>query len=175
MAELAENIGARFPGLPAEKQQPLQDIVNRLTPSGIYRRLPGFLRGWFHHEKVLLILNGLSGTGKTLAAQVIANETGMDVYRIDLSFVVSKYIGETEKNLAALFDRAENRDWILFFDEADELFGARTSARDEEESYARAWRLLSRRIEEHRGIVMLSSAPRDQIDKQFARHRRYYL
>lgn len=67
----------------------------------------------------------LPGTGKTLCATLIGKKNGMDVYRIDLSMIVSKYIGETEKNLANVFDQAENRNWILFFDEADALFGKR--------------------------------------------------
>jgi len=73
---------------------------------------------------------GPPGTGKTLTAAMLGKKTGREVYRIDLSQVVSKYIGETEKNLASLFDRAENNDWILFFDEADALFGKRTNVKD---------------------------------------------
>jgi SpoVK/Ycf46/Vps4 family AAA+-type ATPase len=73
---------------------------------------------------------GPPGTGKTLTATVLGKATGRQVYKVDLSMVVSKYIGETEKNLAGLFDRAEHKDWILFFDEADALFGKRTQVRD---------------------------------------------
>jgi SpoVK/Ycf46/Vps4 family AAA+-type ATPase len=79
---------------------------------------------------------GPPGTGKTLTATVLGKVTGRQVYKVDLSMVVSKYIGETEKNLAGLFDRAEHKDWILFFDEADALFGKRTQVRDAHDRYA---------------------------------------
>src|SRR5574337_871503 len=79
---------------------------------------------------------GPPGTGKSFTAKLIGKEYGKDVFRIDLSMVVSKYIGETEKNLAQLFDRAEGKDWILFFDEADSLFGKRTGISDSKDKWA---------------------------------------
>jgi SpoVK/Ycf46/Vps4 family AAA+-type ATPase len=83
-----------------------------------------------------VLFHGPPGTGKTLAATILGKNTQRDVFRIDLSMVVSKYIGETEKNLSSLFDRARSKDWILFFDEADALFGKRTNVRDAHDKYA---------------------------------------
>jgi len=91
------------------------------------RRLKPGYRSLFH---------GLPGTGKTLTAMIVGKNTGRDVFRIELSMVVSKYISETEKNLSLLFKRANNKDWILFFDEADALFGKRTNVRDAHDKYA---------------------------------------
>lgn len=113
---------------------------------------------------------GPPGTGKTLTATLIGAELGLDVYRIDLSAMVSKYIGETEKNLAKLFDLAENKRWILFFDEADALFGTRSqggSANDRHANQEIAY--LLQRIEDFPGIVILASNLRANIDDAFSR------
>ncbi len=113
---------------------------------------------------------GPPGTGKTLTATLLGQRTGLEVYRIDLSMVVSKYIGETEKNLAQVFDMAEQRDWILFFDEADALFGARgatTSANDRHANQEVAY--LLQRIEECTGLVILATNLRSNIDEAFFR------
>ncbi|WP_341366053.1 ATP-binding protein [Yoonia sp. BS5-3] len=113
---------------------------------------------------------GPPGTGKTLTATLLGQRTGLEVYRIDLSMVVSKYIGETEKNLAQVFDMAEQRDWILFFDEADALFGARgatTSANDRHANQEVAY--LLQRIEECSGLVILATNLRSNIDEAFFR------
>jgi hypothetical protein len=113
---------------------------------------------------------GHSGTGKTLTATLIGERLGLDVYRVDLSLVVSKYIGETEKNLSNLFAKAENKDWILFFDEADALFGSRTGVRDAHDRYAnQEVSYLLQRIEDFEGIVILASNLKGNIDKAFAR------
>lgn len=113
---------------------------------------------------------GPPGTGKTLAATLIGKRNGMDVYRVDLSMVVSKYIGETEKNLAAVFDLAENRNWILFFDEADALFGKRTSANTSNDRHAnQEVAYLLQRIEDFPGTVILATNLRANIDEAFSR------
>lgn len=113
---------------------------------------------------------GKPGTGKTLTATLLGKKTGMDVYRVDLSQVVSKFIGETEKNLGMLFDRAENEQWILFFDEADALFGARTATKDAHDRYANQQiSYLLQRIEAHSGMVILASNLKSQIDAAFMR------
>jgi ATPase family associated with various cellular activities (AAA) len=113
---------------------------------------------------------GPPGTGKTVTASVLGKVTGRDVYRVDLSMVVSKYIGETEKNLAALFDRAEHKDWILFFDEADALFGRRTQVRDAHDRYAnQEVSFLLQRIETFAGLVILASNLAGNVDEAFAR------
>lgn len=113
---------------------------------------------------------GPPGTGKTVTATLLGKYTGKDVFRIDLSMVVSKYIGETEKNLANLFDKAENKDWILFFDEADAIFGKRTGVRDAHDKYAnQEVSYLLQRIEAYNGLVILASNFRNNIDAAFIR------
>jgi len=113
---------------------------------------------------------GPPGTGKTMTACLLGKSTGRDVYRIDLSMVVSKYIGETEKNLARVFDQAEGRGWILFFDEADALFGKRSETRDAHDRYAnQEVAFLLQRIETFDGIAILASNLRENIDDAFAR------
>ncbi len=113
---------------------------------------------------------GPSGTGKTFAASILGKETGKEVYRVDLSMVVSKYIGETEKNLELLFARAENKKWILFFDEADALFGKRTNVRDAHDKYAnQEVSYLLQRIEDYDGLVILATNMKNNIDDAFIR------
>jgi hypothetical protein len=113
---------------------------------------------------------GPSGTGKTFAACILGKETKKDVYRIDLSMIVSKYIGETEKNLEVLFARAENKKWILFFDEADALFGKRTNIRDAHDKYAnQEVSYLLQRIEDYDGLVILATNMKNNIDEAFIR------
>lgn len=113
---------------------------------------------------------GPPGTGKTLAATLLGKKNNMDVYRIDLSMIVSKYIGETEKNLARVFDFAENRNWILFFDEADALFGKRTSTNTSNDRHAnQEVAYLLQRIEDFPGMVILATNLRSNIDEAFSR------
>jgi AAA+ superfamily predicted ATPase len=113
---------------------------------------------------------GPPGTGKTLTATLLGKETGREVYRIDLSMIVSKYIGETEKNLARLFDIAENKNWILFFDEADALFSKRTEARTSNDQHANQQAAyLLQRIEDFPGIVILATNLKTNMDDAFSR------
>ena len=113
---------------------------------------------------------GPPGTGKTLAATLLGKKNNMDVYRVDLSMIVSKYIGETEKNLAKVFDLAENRNWILFFDEADALFGKRTSTNTSNDRYAnQEVAYLLQRIEDFPSIVILATNLKSNIDEAFSR------
>ena len=101
---------------------------------------------------------------------LLGKHTGKDVFRVDLSRVVSKYIGETEKNLSRLFDKAENKNWILFFDEADALFSKRTDVRDAHDKYAnQEVAYLLQRIEGYNGLVILASNQRANIDDAFVR------
>lgn len=143
------------------------------------------LENWINHGQTLLyewgmadrikpgyrvLLYGPPGTGKTLASTLLGKYTGKDVYKIDLSMVVSKFIGETEKNLANLFANAENHDWILFFDEADALFGKRTNVRDAHDKYAnQEVSYLLQRVETYNGLVILASNFRDNMDEAFVR------
>ena len=116
------------------------------------------------------LFNGPPGTGKTLTATLIGASTGCDVYRIDLSMVVSKYIGETEKNLANVFDQAQNKNWILFFDEADALFGKRTQASSSNDRHAnQEISYLLQRVEDFPGVVILATNLKANIDDAFAR------
>jgi len=131
-------------------------LAERAMPPGRLR--PGY-RALFH---------GPSGTGKTLAAGLLGKVSGREVYRVDLSTVVSKYIGETEKNLAGLFATAQNRDWILFFDEADALFGKRTGVKDAHDRYAnQEVSYLLQRVEDYDGLAVLATNLRTNIDDAF--------
>lgn len=113
---------------------------------------------------------GPPGTGKTLTATLIGASAGVDVYRIDLSMMVSKYIGETEKNLANVFDQAQDRRWILFFDEADALFGTRTEGNTSNDRHAnQEIAYLLQRVEDFPGVVILASNLKANIDQAFAR------
>ncbi len=113
---------------------------------------------------------GQPGTGKTFSACLLGKHCGYDVYRIDLSMIISKYIGETEKNLSKIFDMAENKNWILFFDEADALFGKRTKVEDSHDRYAnQEISYLLQRIEEFNGVVILATNFKTNIDNAFLR------
>lgn len=113
---------------------------------------------------------GPPGTGKCLTAAILANELGTEIYHVDLSHLVSKYIGETEKNLNLLFNRAEEKGWILFFDEADALFGSRTDVKDAHDKYAnQEISYLLQCIEKFQGLVILASNMKNNIDDAFIR------
>jgi AAA+ superfamily predicted ATPase len=117
-----------------------------------------------------VLFHGPSGTGKTLAAALLGKQFDKDVYRIDLSQVVSKYIGETEKNLENVFRRAESKDWILFFDEADSLFGKRTNVQSAHDKYAnQEVSYLLQRVEDYPGLMILASNFRNNLDDAFLR------
>ena len=116
------------------------------------------------------LFHGPPGTGKTLTASLLGKLYNLDVYRIDLSMVISKYIGETEKNLEKVFRKAENKNWVLFFDEADALFGKRTSISDSHDKYAnQEIAYLLTRLEDYSGLVILASNMYDNMDKALAR------
>ena len=145
----------------------------------------GVIKAWMRHERTIMFDWGLEksikpgyralfygppGTGKTLTATLIGAEFGVDVYRIDLSMVVSKYIGETEKNLANVFDQAQHKNWILFFDEADALFGKRTQTSSSNDRHAnQEISYLLQRVEDYPGIVILATNLKGNIDEAFAR------
>lgn len=119
-------------------------------------------------KRILFI--GAPGTGKKTVASLIGEQLGTDVYRLDLSMVVSKYIGETEKNLELVFAKAEDKGWILFFDEADALFGKRTNVRDAHDRYANIEiAYLLDRIEKYNGVVIVATNMKSNIDEAFKR------
>lgn len=154
--------------LPTQTEKQIQEILIWLEHNkvlmegmGMDRKLKPGYRSFFH---------GPPGTGKTLTASLLGKYTRRDVYRIDLSTIVSKYIGETEKNLANLFNRAENKEWILFFDEADALFGKRTSVQNAHDRYAnQEVAYLLQRVEEYAGLIVLASNFKSNIDDAFIR------
>ena len=118
----------------------------------------------------VVLFSGPSGTGKTMAAEAVAAELGVDLYRVDLSRVVSKYIGETEKNLIRTFEEAERANGVLLFDEADALFGKRSEVKDGHDRYANMKiGYLLQRIEEYPGAVILTSNVRPDVDQAFLR------
>src|SRR5207247_6142077 len=122
------------------------------------------------------LFSGPPGTGKTMAAQVIASEFQLDLYQIDLSQVVSKYIGETEKNLRKVFDEADASQAILFFDEADALFGKRSEVKDAHDRYANIEvGYLLQRMEEYEGIAILATNLRQNVDEAFVRRLRFIV
>ncbi|MGD1846236.1 MAG: ATP-binding protein [Salibacteraceae bacterium] len=119
---------------------------------------------------------GSPGTGKTLTASLIGKHLSREVYKVDLSMVVSKYVGETEKNLAYLFDRAKGRDWILFFDEADSLFSSRTSVGSAQDKWANLEvSYLLQRLEEHQGVTILSTNLKGNLDNAMIRRFRFMI
>lgn len=173
--------GLKFPAQRIETKLEWRNLVlNERTMSQLRD-----MENWVHHGHTLLhdwgmqdrlkpgyrvLFYGPPGTGKTLAATLLGKYTGKDVYKIDLSMVVSKFIGETEKNLANLFAKAQHHDWILFFDEADALFGKRTNVRDAHDKYAnQEVSYLLQRVETYEGLVILASNFRDNIDEAFIR------
>ncbi|MFT3823216.1 MAG: ATP-binding protein [Chitinophagaceae bacterium] len=145
----------------------------------------GDIRIWLQHNQALLqdyniarklkpgyraLFYGPPGTGKTLTATLLGKEFNKEVYRVDLSQVVSKYIGETEKNLEKVFSKAENKDWILFFDEADALFGKRTNVSNSHDRFAnQEVSYLLQRVEDFPGLLILASNFKSNLDKAFTR------
>lgn len=133
-----------------------------------------FMQDWEMEKRIKpgyrTLFYGPPGTGKTLTATLLGNQFEKDVYRIDLSQVVSKYIGETEKNLERVFKKAENKNWILFFDEADALFGKRSNVQNAHDKYAnQEVSYLLQRVEDFPGLIILASNYKSNIDPAFVR------
>lgn len=174
-------LSINFPAEHLQTEMTWEDLV---LPEQVWNQI-NELQIWLKHKDSLLtefdlgrkikpgyrvLFYGPPGTGKTVTATLLGKYTGREVFRIDLSMIVSKYIGETEKNLSALFDKAENKDWILFFDEADAIFGKRTGVRDAHDKYAnQEVSYLLQRIESYNGLVILASNFRNNIDSAFVR------
>jgi AAA+ superfamily predicted ATPase len=136
----------------------------------------GFERKMALGKGTAILFTGPSGTGKTMAAQILAHELGLDLYKVDLSTLVSKYIGETEKNLSQIFKEAQTSNAILFFDEADALFGKRSEVKDAHDRYANIEvAYLLQRVEEYDGAVILASNLNQNIDDAFRRRLRHLI
>jgi SpoVK/Ycf46/Vps4 family AAA+-type ATPase len=169
---------------PASRITTLQTWEDLILPNSTSLQIQDILT-WLKYKEALLDGLGMSrklkpgyralfygppGTGKTLSANLLGKYTNKVIYRVDLSSVVSKYIGETEKNLANLFKRAENKDWILFFDEADALFGRRTLVQNSHDGYAnQKVAYLLQRIETYQGLIILASNFKSNLDEAFLR------
>ncbi|MFN8356917.1 MAG: ATP-binding protein [Spirosomataceae bacterium] len=179
--EYAPEFSTNFPAKRIKTKYEWNDLV---LPASTLKQLNEIL-AWVQYGSQLLddwemrrtlmpgyrcLFFGPSGTGKSLTAALLGKVTGREVYKIDLSMVVSKFIGETEKNLSEIFNRAENKDWILFFDEADALFGKRTDVKDSHDRYAnQEVSFLLQRVEDFSGIVILASNFKSNIDDAFIR------
>ena len=152
--------------------KPLQGIQKWLNESKSKTRSTVIKR----NKKNAVLFYGSKTSGKYIIATMLANQAGKELYKVDLSKIVSKYIGETEKNLSAIFQRAKDKEWILFFDEADALFGKRTNVRDSHDRYAnQEVSYLLQKIEEHNGLVFLSTNKKTNIDQAFMRRLRYVI
>ena len=175
------DFGANFPARFIDTQLTWDDLV--LHPGT--RKQIEEIETWLQHGETLMrdwgmapklrpgyrsLFYGPPGTGKTMTACLLGKSTGQDVYKVDLSLIVSKYIGETEKNLGRVFDQAQHKGWILFFDEADALFGKRSETRDAHDRYAnQEVSFLLQRIETFDGIALLASNRRENLDEAFTR------
>src|SRR5229473_1261292 len=162
--------------LPAAELRLLREIAEQVAQRTTVYEKWGFSRKMSRGLGISALFAGDTGTGKTLAADVIATHLRLDLYRIDLSAVVSKYIGETEKNLRRLFDAAENGGSILFFDEADALFGKRSEVKDSHDRYANIEiNYLLQRMETYSGLAILATNMKSALDPAFMRRLRFIV
>ncbi|MDB9329961.1 ATP-binding protein [Nodularia spumigena CS-591/04] len=162
--------------LPNEELDLLHQIADQVRHRSIVYDQWGFRERMNRGMGVSVMFAGESGTGKTMAAEVIANDLQLNLYRIDISAVVSKYIGETEKNLRKLFDAAEDGGAILFFDEADALFGKRSEVKDSHDRYANIEiNYLLQRLEAYRGLAILATNIKSALDAAFMRRLRFIV
>ena len=162
--------------LPSDTARQLREIADQVAArSQVYEKW-GFGARLPRGRGIGALFSGPSGTGKTMAAEILANHLQLDLYRIDLAGVVSKYIGETEKNLRNVFDAAEQSGAILFFDEADALFGKRTEVRNSHDRYANIEvNYLLQRMEDYRGLAILCTNRRSALDRAFLRRLRFLV
>jgi ATP-dependent 26S proteasome regulatory subunit len=162
--------------LPEHQLQVLQSIAMHVRNRPTVYEAWGFAKKNSQGMGISVLFAGASGTGKTMAAEVLASELSLDLYRIDLSSVVSKYIGETEKNLRRVFDAAEEGGAILLFDEADALFGKRSEVRDSHDRYANIEvSYLLQRMEAYRGLAILTTNMKNALDTAFLRRIRFVV
>ncbi|MGI5132217.1 ATP-binding protein [Pseudonocardia sp. CA-107938] len=156
--------------LPADRTAQLREIADQVRHRAVVHEQWGFPGSAAGGQGVTLLFAGPPGTGKTMAAGVLARDLGLDLYVVDLAATVSKYIGETERNLGKVFDAAAGGTAVLFFDEADALFGKRTQVRDAHDRYANLQTsYLLQRLESHDGVVVLATNLRKNMDDAFTR------
>ena len=162
--------------LPEDALRQLQEVAAQVAHRPQVYETWGFGAKLSRGRGISALFAGPSGTGKTMAAEILANHLKLDLYRIDLAGVVSKYIGETEKNLRKVFDAAEQRGAILFFDEADALFGKRTEVKDSHDRYANIEvNYLLQRMEDYRGLAILATNRKSALDRAFLRRLRFLV
>jgi hypothetical protein len=162
--------------LPESSERILREIAANVRRRFTIHETWGFSRKSSRGLSITVLFSGASGTGKTMAAEVLADELRLDLLRIDLSRVVSKYIGETEKNLRRVFDTAERGGAILFFDEADALFGKRSEVKDSHDRYANIEiSYLLQRMEAYSGLAILATNMKDSLDSAFLRRIRFVV
>jgi AAA+ superfamily predicted ATPase len=162
--------------LPPDTMQQLREVAAQVRHRVLVYEKWGFGAKLNRGRGIAALFSGPSGTGKTMAAEVLASDLNLDLYRIDLSGVVSKYIGETEKNLRRVFDAAEQSGAILFFDEADALFGKRSEVKDSHDRYANIEiNYLLQRMEDYRGLAILATNMKSLLDAAFLRRLRFLI
>lgn len=162
--------------LPQKILEQLYDIASQVENRAVVYEKWGYGVRLNRGRGISALFSGVSGTGKTMAAEILAGHLNLDLYRIDLSAVVSKYIGETEKNLRKVFDAAEQSGAILFFDEADALFGKRTEVKDSHDRYANIEiNYLLQRMEDYRGLAILATNMKSLLDQSFLRRLRFHV
>jgi hypothetical protein len=162
--------------LPADKVAHLREIADQVRHQYRVFGAWGFGKKLSHGKGLSALFTGPPGTGKTMAAEVLAHDLELDLYKVDLSGVVSKYVGETEKNLARIFEEAEASNAILFFDEADALFGKRTDISDAHDRYANIeTSYLLQKMEAYEGVVILATNLRENMDDAFTRRIRFVV
>jgi SpoVK/Ycf46/Vps4 family AAA+-type ATPase len=162
--------------LPPERLDALHQLAAQVRRRSVVYDDWGFGKRGSRGLGISALFAGPSGTGKTMAAEVIARELRLDLYRIDLSAVVSKYIGETEKNLRRVFDAAERGGAVLLFDEADALFGKRTEVQDSHDRFANIEvSYLLQRMEAYAGLAILTTNMRAALDDAFVRRLRFVV
>jgi MoxR-like ATPase len=179
MGELAQRVQPRFEAselvLPPKQRAQFDEIVTAMQALTEVHYGWGTARAW-NEGGITALFAGPPGTGKTMAAEVLSALLAMPLYRIDLSQVVNKYIGETEKNLKQLFDAADRSDVVLFFDEADAIFGQRTEVKDAHDRYANLEvSYLLERMERFKGLAILATNRKQDVDEAFMRRLRYVI
>ncbi len=180
LGELAVKIEPRYGWddivLPEDKVAHLREIADQVRCHYQVFDAWGFGRKLSHGKGLSVLFTGPPGTGKTMAAEVLAHDLELDLYKVDLSGVVSKYVGETEKNLSRIFEEAETSNAILFFDEADALFGKRTEISDAHDRYANIeTSYLLQKMEVYEGMVILATNLRENMDEAFTRRIRFVV